>query len=116
MQTLEVRHFRSVACFGQGFEAGFNQLNRTTAQNRLLTEQIGFGFVLEGGFDDTGTAAADAAGVGQSYILALPDASWKIAIRSGIPPPLVNSVRTVWPGAFGATMITSRSLRGTIWL
>ena len=48
--------------------------------------------------------------------LARPEASWAIAIRSGIPPPLVNSLRTVWPGAFGATMITSRSARGTIWL
>src|SRR5690606_33792367 len=69
VQTLEVRHFRSVARFGQGFETGFNQLNRATTQNRLLTEQVSFGFVFEGGFDDTGTAAADTAGVGQGYVL-----------------------------------------------
>src|SRR5690554_522529 len=69
VQTLKVRHFQSVARFGQGFETGFNQLNRATTQNRLLTEQVGFSFIFEGGFDDTGTAAADAAGVGQGYVL-----------------------------------------------
>jgi hypothetical protein len=63
VQTLEISHFRSVARFGQGFKAGFNQFNRTTTQNGLLTKQVGFRFVFEGGFDNTGTAAADTAGV-----------------------------------------------------
>jgi hypothetical protein len=57
VQALEVGHFWRVASFDQGFETGFDQLDGTAAQNSLLTEQVGFGLVLEGGFDDAGTAA-----------------------------------------------------------
>src|SRR5690606_40086363 len=57
--------------FDQGFEAGLDQLDATAAQNGLLTEQVGFGFVLEGGFDDAGTAAAHAGGIGQGDILGI---------------------------------------------
>ena len=69
VQALEVGHFRRVTGFDQGFETGLDQLDATTAENGLLTEQVGFGLVLEGGFDDTGTTAADAAGVGQGDVL-----------------------------------------------
>ena len=57
VQALEVGHFRRVASFNQGFKTGFNQFNGTAAQNGLFAEQVGFGLVLEGGFDDAGTTA-----------------------------------------------------------
>ena len=38
---------------------------------------------------------------------------WWIAISIGTPPPCAYVPRTVWPGAFGATITTSRSARGT---
>jgi hypothetical protein len=42
----------------------------------------------------------------------LPDASLSMAIRQGTPPPFWYSPRTVWPGPFGAIMMTStRGLR-----
>src|SRR5690554_2166867 len=71
VQALEVSHFRRVTRFGQHLEASLDQLNRATAQNCLLTEQVGFGLVLEGGFDDTGTTTAHTAGVGQSDVLGI---------------------------------------------
>ena len=39
-----------------------------------------------------------------------------MAIKSGTPEPRWNSERTVCPGALGATIITSKSARGTTWL
>src|SRR5690554_3065601 len=71
VQALEVSHFRRVTGFGQNFETGLDQLDRTTTENRLLAEQVGFGLVLEGGFDDAGTAAANATGVGQGNIFGI---------------------------------------------
>ncbi|CPU64571.1 Uncharacterised protein [Mycobacteroides abscessus] len=38
---------------------------------------------------------------------AWPDASFSTAMMSGMPRPATNSRRTVWPGAFGATRMTS---------
>ncbi|MNK68166.1 hypothetical protein D3C87_875170 [compost metagenome] len=58
MQALEVRHFRRVARFRQGFEAGLDQFHGTAAQHGLFAEQIRFGFFAEVCFDDAGTAAA----------------------------------------------------------
>lgn len=69
VQAFEVGHFRRVASFNQGFETGFYQLNGTAAQNGLFAEQVGFSLVLEGGFDDAGTTATNACGVGQCYVL-----------------------------------------------
>ncbi len=68
VQAFEVGHFRRIASFNQGFETGFNQFNGTTAQNSLLAEQVGFGLVLEGGFDDTGTTATNTRCVGQRNV------------------------------------------------
>jgi len=69
VQALEVGHFRRVASFDQGFETGFHQFNGTAAQNGLFAEQVGFGLVLEGCFDDAGTTATNASGVGQRNVL-----------------------------------------------
>ncbi len=45
---------------------------------------------------------------------ALPEASCAIAIRHGTPPPFWYSPRTVWPGPFGAIMMTSIDFFGSI--
>ena len=45
-----------------------------------------------------------------------PVTSWWTASRPGVPPPSVNTSRTRWPGAFGATIVTSTSVGGTIQL
>ena len=76
VQALEVGHFRRIAGFHQGFETGLDQLHGTAAENGLLAEQVGFGLVLEGGFDDAGTTAADTGGVGERNFRALPEAFW----------------------------------------
>ena len=65
MQALEVGHFRCVTGFDQGFEAGLHQRRGAAAQHRLLAEQIGFGLLAEGGFDDAGASAAVGGSVGQ---------------------------------------------------
>jgi CDP-diacylglycerol--serine O-phosphatidyltransferase len=57
VQTLEIRHFRCIASFYQSFKARFDQFDSTTAQNCLLTEQIGFGFFTEVSFNDACTTA-----------------------------------------------------------
>ncbi len=43
---------------------------------------------------------------------AWPEASCSTAMMSGMPRPATNSRRTVWPGAFGATMMTSTPSAG----
>src|SRR5690606_33006536 len=68
VQALEVRHFRRIAGFHQRLEAGLDQLHRATTEHCLLTEQVGFGLVLEGGLNDAGAAAADATGIGQGNV------------------------------------------------
>src|SRR3546814_6079837 len=67
-RSREVSHFRRVAAVNQRFEAGFDELNGTAAQHGLVTEQVGFGFFAEIGFDDAGTAAADGASIGQGDV------------------------------------------------
>ncbi|MNZ91573.1 hypothetical protein D3C78_1105610 [compost metagenome] len=66
MQALEIGHFRRVTGFDQGFETGADQFDETAAQNDLFAEEVGFALFLEVGFDDARTAAANAAGVGES--------------------------------------------------
>jgi hypothetical protein len=45
---------------------------------------------------------------------ALPEGPWCTAISIGTPPPAAYVERTVCPGAFGATIQTSRSARAWI--
>src|SRR5690606_41067808 len=59
------RDWSSDVCSSDLIETRLDQLNATAAQHSLLTEQVGFSLVLEGGFDDAGAAAAHARGVGQ---------------------------------------------------
>ncbi len=66
VQALEIGHFRRVAGFDQRLEAGADQFDETAAENDLLAEEVGFALFAEVGLDDARTAAADAAGVGES--------------------------------------------------
>ena len=58
MQAFEVCHFGRVACFGQGFEAGFDQFDHAAAQYGLFAEEVGFGFFAEVGFNHAAFGAA----------------------------------------------------------
>ncbi len=69
VQALEIGHFGRIAGFDQGFEAGADQFDEAAAQHHLFTEQVGLALFLEGGFDDAGTAAADAAGIRQRQVM-----------------------------------------------
>ena len=53
---LEVSHFRCVASFHQGVKASMDQLANAAAEHSLLAEQVGLGFLLEGGLQDACTA------------------------------------------------------------
>ena len=66
VQALEVSHFRGVAAFDQGLKGGLNQGGYAAAEDGLLAEKVGFGFVLESGRQDAGFGAADAFGVSQA--------------------------------------------------
>ena len=68
VQALEVSHFRGVASFNQGVEAVLDQLRQATAEHNLLTEQVGFGFFLEGGFDDASASTTETSTVRQGQL------------------------------------------------
>ena len=51
--------------FHQGLEAGHHQLDGTTAQQGLFTEQAGLSLFVKVGLDDAGMAAAVGHGIGQ---------------------------------------------------
>ena len=116
MQAFEIRHFRCITGFNQRFETGLDQFHGAAAQHGLFAEQIGLGLFTEVGFDDAGAPAAIAHRVRQRdiarrtrFILVHGD-----QVRDAATLGLYV-LRTVWPGAFGAIMITSRSARGTTW-
>ena len=71
MDAFEVSHFRFITSFHQSIETSLHQFGNTTAQNCLFTEQVGFGFFLEGSFQDTCTACTDTGSICQSIILCL---------------------------------------------
>src|SRR5574341_146803 len=71
VQALEIRHLRSVAGFHQRLEAGLHEFHAAAAKHRLFAEEIGFGLVFKGGFDDAGAAAADGGGIGKRGVLGL---------------------------------------------
>ena len=66
MQALEVGNLRLVASLHQRLEAIHHELGGTTAENSLLTEQIGLGLLGERGLDTAGAKAADALGIRKS--------------------------------------------------
>jgi hypothetical protein len=63
MQAFKVGNLRLIAGFNQGFESGLDKGCDAAAENGLFTEEIGFGFFLEGGFNNTSAGAPDTFGV-----------------------------------------------------
>ena len=71
MAGFKICHFGGVTGLNQSIEACVDQLGNATAQNCLLAEQIGLGFFLESGLQDTCTACANAGSISQSDVLSL---------------------------------------------
>src|SRR5690606_12792583 len=51
--------------------ASADELNETTAENSLLTEQVGFAFFAEVGFDDARTATTNTRSIGQGDVMGI---------------------------------------------
>ena len=68
VQALEVSHLRLVARLNQNLEAGLDELLGATAQDGLLTEEVGNGLRLEGGRNDACASTANGCSVGQSQV------------------------------------------------
>ncbi len=66
VQALEVGDLRLIPGLHQGLEAGLHQLADAAAEHRLLTEEVGFRFLGEGGLQHAGAGAANSLGVGES--------------------------------------------------
>ena len=66
VHTLEVGGFGLVSSLDEGLECTLDQLGDAAAEDGLLSEQVGLGLFLEGGFEDAGAGAADAARVGEA--------------------------------------------------
>src|SRR5256885_2979880 len=51
VQAFEICQLRLVARLDQGLEPGLHQRGESAAEHRLLAEEIGLGFLFEGGFE-----------------------------------------------------------------
>ena len=115
VQALEIGHLGRISGLDQRLEAGADELDEAAAEHDLLAEEIGLALFLEGRLDDAGAAAAIGGGIGQAEVMRVarsrPGGSRS---RSARRRRAGTRERTVWPGPFGATMSTSRSLRGSI--
>ena len=68
MDALEVGIPGVVTGFHKGFEASLHQSADTAAQNRLLTEEVGFGLGAEVSLQDACPGTADAQSVGKTDV------------------------------------------------
>lgn len=59
VHAFEISHFGLVARFDEGFKTGLNEVGDAAAEDRLFTEEVGFGLFFEGGLDDAAAGAAD---------------------------------------------------------
>ena len=71
MDTLKVCHLGLVACVYESFKSSLHKLGYAAAKNCLLTKEVGFSFLSEGGFKDTCSACTDTASVCESVVLSL---------------------------------------------
>ena len=69
MENFEVGHLGLISSLDERLESSLDQCCGTTAENGLLAEEIGLGLLLEGGFKDTSTGAADALRPGEGSLL-----------------------------------------------
>jgi len=65
MDTFKIRALRLIARVYQSFKTGFHKRGNAAAQNALFAEQVGLGFLGEGGFQNAAPAAADGRSVGK---------------------------------------------------
>ena len=65
MHALEVGDLGLVAGLDERLESGLDQRADAAAEDGLFAEQVGFGLLGEGGFDDARARDADALRVGQ---------------------------------------------------
>ncbi len=68
MEHLEVRHLGLVAGVGECLESSPDQFVDATAEDDLLTKEVGLSLVLERCLDDTGAGGADAVCVGEGKV------------------------------------------------
>ena len=60
MQALEVGALGLIAGLDKGLESSLDKCADTAAKNGLLAEEVGLGFFLERGLEDSGARASDA--------------------------------------------------------
>src|SRR5262249_33638079 len=72
VQALEIGHFRRIAGLYQRVKPGLYQRRETSAQHRLLAEEIGFSLFFKGRFQDAGAAPAYTRRVSQPNLPRIP--------------------------------------------
>ena len=118
VDALEVSVLRRVASLDQGLEASRHQLGRRrrTGQHCSPNRSVSVS-VLKVDLEDASSGRRRYRQRKPAPMsIALPEASCYTQTRSGTPWPSTYWERTVWPGPFGAIMITSTSAGGTICL
>ncbi len=65
VEHFEVRHLLGISGLGEGLEGGTDHRIDTAAEDDLLAEEIGLGFVAEGRLDHAGAGTADAVCIGE---------------------------------------------------
>ena len=71
VNAFEVSVSRVITSFAQSFETSLHQGTNAAAQNSLFTEQVGFCFGTECGFQNAGSCTADSQTISQCQILSL---------------------------------------------
>ena len=102
MEHLEVGDLRLVASLGQHIEAHIAQVVDATHEHVLLTEQIGFGLLGEGGLDGACAQSAQSLGVSQAQ---RPGLAIRILLHS-------HNDRNATAGGVLTTNDVARALRG----
>ena len=59
MKAFEVSHLRRIASFNQRFKNLPDQCGEPSAQNRLLSEEVGFGLFFESGLQHAAAGSAN---------------------------------------------------------
>ena len=104
MEHLEVGDLRLVASLGQHIEAHIAQVVDATHEHVLLTEQIGFGLLGEGGLDGACAQSAQSLGVSQAQ---RPGLAIRILLHS-------HNDRNATAGGVLTTNDVARALRATM--
>ena len=71
VQALEIRHLWLITGLDESFVSSHHERGEATTQHHLLTEEIGFRLLWEGGLDDARTGTTNAVGIGQGKRLGI---------------------------------------------